>query len=102
MFVPERRKSEQDLDLTPLFPLVLSVGTGLPEQSPPDPSSESSWSGSWISKWMNPEVGSSAPNQGGQPREDEASSQPTGVVEQAVEQEAGGNPEKGPRSESGE
>jgi len=72
--------SHVGLDLTALFPIVLSVGTvqGLPEQSPPDPSNESSWSGSWIEKWMNPEVGSSAPNQGGQPREDEASSQPIG------------------------
>lgn len=64
--------------MTTLVPLVFSVGTGqgLPEQSPPDPSSEGRWSGSWIDKWMNPEVGSSAPNLGGQPREDEASSQP--------------------------
>ena len=64
-----------DHDFTPLFPLILSVGAGqgLPLPSPSDPSSQSSWSGSWIERWMNPEVGSGS----------EATSQPTGVVEQA-------------------
>ena len=51
----------------------LSVaGQGLPLPSPYDPSSQSSWSGSWIERWMNPEVGSGS----------EATSQPTGVMQQ--------------------
>ena len=51
--------------------------------SAPEPSSSSSWSGSWIERWLFPEVSSSAPNEGGQPQGEGATSQPTGVMEQA-------------------
>jgi hypothetical protein len=51
-----------------------------PGEVAPEPSTSSTWSGPWIDRWMNPEVGSSAPNPGG--RRDEATSQPPGVVEQ--------------------
>lgn len=50
-----------------------------------EPSTSSTWSGSWIEKWLNPEVSSSTPNQG-QLQQGEtgvAPGQPSQVVEQA-------------------
>lgn len=43
----------------------------------PEPSTSSTWSGSWIRDWLYPEVSSSAPNQGGQPQEEGCLFQPT-------------------------
>ena len=50
-----------------------------PGEAAPEPSTSSTWSGSWIDKWLNQEGSSSAPNEGGH----EVTSQQPRVMEPA-------------------
>nr|YP_010833570.1 hypothetical protein QLP06_mgp043 [Jatropha curcas]WFG81196.1 hypothetical protein [Jatropha curcas] len=76
--------SDQTVD-QPVQTQPPAAGPSEPRRDPshaPEPSTSSTWSGSWIQRWLYPEVSSSAPNEGGQPQGEEATSQPTGVIEQ--------------------
>jgi hypothetical protein len=90
----------------PLGNWMLPDGTSGASSSSPVHSISSRGS-SWIDDYFGREVGSSAPNQGGQQREDGASSQPTGVagpsnaLPSGQEDENSEPPLKRPRMDSG-